>query len=512
MILIVDFGSQYTHLITSTLEYEIGVMCDLLPYTKVDKQKITSYENLNGIILSGGPRSLTDFDLTQLNWLDDIEVPVLGICFGLQLLTQFFGGKVVTHSQGEFGKATLALEKLDSHLLNNVVLPSTVWMSHNDIAETLPEGFDSYASTSVTANAIIENQERRMYAVQFHPEVKHTRNGKKILRNFVKRICKCKVEKKKNVYNQVAKMISDIQETVGDKHVLLALSGGVDSSVLCKLLHMAIPNQLWCVYVDHGMMRKGETEEIRERFKFLNNLIVCEESHRYLTKLKGVSDPEEKRKIIGNTFIEVFYDALKNMKEQPEYLAQGTIYPDIIESCGVNNTAKVIKSHHNVGGLPDKLHLKLLEPFRFLFKNQIKKIGEFLGVTEDVIQRHPFPGPGLGIRILGEVKEEYIKILQEADSIFIKKLKDADMYNSISQAYVGFLPVKTVGVVGDNRRYGYTVVLRAVQTEDYMTANIYEFPEHFLSEVSTEIVNKCSEISRVFYDVTTKPPSTIELE
>ena len=523
MIVIIDFGSQYTHLITSHLELSIGVNTKIIPHTRVDNylQKNPAFlEDVNGVILSGGPNSVIESTVGCF-WMEVLlskNIPILGICYGLQFIVNYFGGKVINGDVGEFGKATLSstVVSSESKLLHNVPIPSDVWMSHNDLAEELPLNFINCASTNVTKFAVIENHTigGGVYAVQFHPEVKHTIGGKKILRNFLKSICKCKPRKKFTVQNNIVEITNDISSKVNEDNVLLALSGGVDSSVLCKLLHQTIGDKLMCVYVDNGLMRKGETEEIKKRFSYLENLIVLDESERFLTDLEGVIDPEKKRKIIGADFIKSFEDFWESLPErkQPKFLAQGTIYPDIIESCGLNATSKTIKSHHNVGGLPDTLSLELLEPFKYLFKNQIKEIGKYLGVNEETIGRHPFPGPGLGIRIVGEVKREYVTILREVDHIYISELKKRGLYNKISQAYAGFLPVRTVGVVGDNRRYGYTIVLRAVETQDFMTANVFQFPQYILSDISSIIIGKCPEISRVFYDVTSKPPSTIELE
>lgn len=520
-IVVVDFGSQYTQLIVTLLQSKIGVPVRLIPYTQIELLDVNKHK-VKGFILSGGPKSMTDGSMDNnrvINVIQQFSVPILGICFGLQYLVNTLGGQVEKASESEFGKTNLfstfhdlsTTTTSESVLLSGIDLPDHVWMSHTDIAAELPVGFKTYASTSATPHAVIENNELNIFAVQFHPEVKNTVCGKRLIKNFLKR-CRCKGKRKLTILNQLQEITNEIKALVpeGDK-VLLALSGGVDSTVLSEVLHLALPDRVVCFFIDHGMMRKNEVEEISSRFEHIDGFSVVNAKDVFLEALKGVTDPERKRKIIGAKFIEVFENQVSS-DESIKWLAQGTIYPDIIESCGLNKTAKTIKSHHNVGGLPEKLNLKLLEPFKYFFKDQIREFGKELKLQDKHIKRHPFPGPGLGIRIIGEVTEERIKITQEADDIFMNMLRDEKLYFKVDQAYAGFLPVKTVGVVGDNRRYGWIIVLRAVNTIDFMTATAYEFPKGFLSRVKTQIINKIPEVARVVYDVTDKPPGTIELE
>lgn len=399
----------------------------------------------------------------------------------------------------------------DSIILKNITFPNNVWMSHMDVATEVPNNFTTFGYTTITTHAVIEDHERNIFAVQFHPEVKDTKNGKRMYRNFLSH-CGCKFNKKENILNQLTDMKQQIlSEVKDDEIVLIAVSGGVDSSVLCHFISSILPNNTISVFVDHGMMRKGEVEEICNRFSGVKGFKCVNASELFLKNLEGVSDPETKRKIVGKTFIDVFENEIAG-NPKIKILAQGTIYPDVIESCGLNNTAKAIKAHHNVGGLPERLKLRLLEPFKYLFKDQIREIGKYLNVNMESLKRHPFPGPGLAIRIIGEIKKEYIEITQRADEIFINEIRERNLYDSISQAYAGFFPIKTVGVVGDNPRYGFTVVLRAVKTIDFMTARPFEFPVGFLEDVSTKIVNQIDSVSRVVYDITSKPPATIELE
>ena len=525
-VLIVDFGSQYTHLIVSLLQYKIGVSVKLIPYPQCSKEHITTV-NPKCVILSGGPQSVYEGNVFQnmeaiRQWLDCIiekKIPIMGVCFGLQLLVSYFGGKVEKSKiGGEFAKATLCSSfssqkatKIESVLLRHMTLPSVVWMSHMDVATEVPNNFETYGYTTVTTHAVIEDHLNNIFAVQYHPEVKDTKSGKRMYRNFLSH-SGCKFNKKENVLNQLTEMkmniVSDVKE---DEVVLIAVSGGVDSSVLSEFVSSILPNNTVSVFIDHGMMRKGEVKEICDRFQHIKGFKCIDASALFLSNLEGVTDPEKKRKIIGKTFIDVFENEV-NSNPNIKILAQGTIYPDVIESCGLNNTAKAIKLHHNVGGLPERLKLRLMEPFKYLFKDQIREIGKYLNVNMEALKRHPFPGPGLGIRIMGEITKEFIDITQRADEIFINSLRENDLYDSVSQAYAGFFPVKTVGVVGDNPRYGYTIVLRAVKTIDFMTARPYEFPSGFLEDVSTKIINQIDSVSRVFYDVTSKPPATIELE
>lgn len=523
--LIIDFGSQYTQLMVSLLQYKIGVSVKLVPYPQCSKDYISGI-NPKCIILSGGPQSVYEGNVFEnmskiKEWLDHIvsnKIPVMGVCFGLQLLVNYFGGKVEkSEFGGEFAKASLcqSIESENSQhmsvLLKNVLLPGIVWMSHMDVATQVPNNFVTYGYTTITKHAVIEDHTNNVFGVQYHPEVKDTKSGKRMYRNFLS-YSGCKFNKKENLLNQLIEMRGEILSNVEeDEVVLIAVSGGVDSSVLCEFVSSILPNNVMSVFVDHGMMRKGEVKEICERFEHVKGFKCIDASAQFLNSLNGVSDPEKKRKIIGKTFIDVFEnEVLSNPKIK--ILAQGTIYPDVIESCGLNNTAKAIKSHHNVGGLPERLKLRLMEPFKYLFKDQIREIGKYLNVNMEAVKRHPFPGPGLGIRIMGEITKEFIDITQRADDIFIKELREKNLYDQVSQAYAGFFPVKTVGVVGDNPRYGYTIVLRAVKTIDFMTARPFEFPAGFLEDVSTKIINQIESVSRVFYDVTSKPPATIELE
>ena len=520
--LIVDFGSQYTHVIVSLLQYKIGVSVKLIPYPQCTKEYIEDV-NPKCVILSGGPQSVYEGNVyenmeTIKGWLEHIinlKTPIMGVCFGLQLLVSYFGGKVEKSTLGgEFAKASLCQTigaKGNSVLLRNISMPNIVWMSHMDVATDVPINFETYGYTTVTKHAVIEDQKNNVFAVQYHPEVKDTKSGKKMYRNFLS-YCGCKFNKRENVLNQLTEMkqkvLSDVKE---DEVVLIAVSGGVDSSVLCEFISSILPNNTISVFVDHGMMRKGEVKEICDRFQHVKGFKCIDASELFLKNLEGVTEPEKKRKIIGKTFIDVFENEVKS-NSKIRILAQGTIYPDVIESCGLNNTAKAIKLHHNVGGLPERLNLRLLEPFKYLFKDQIREIGKYLNVNMESLKRHPFPGPGLGIRIMGEITKEFIDITQRADEIFTSELRLNNLYDDVSQAYAGFFPIKTVGVVGDNPRYGYTIVLRAVKTIDFMTARPYEFPNGFLEDVSTKIINHIDSVSRVFYDVTSKPPATIELE
>lgn len=515
-ILILDFGSQYTQLIARRVR-EIGVYCELYPYD-VDEQIIRDF-NAKGIILSGGPESVTESNTPRApSIVFDLGVPVLGICYGMQTMAMQFGGKVESSDKREFGYAELALEEScklfagakDREQNGKTILD--VWMSHGDKVTQIPAGFSVLASTSSAPISAMFNEAKQFYALQFHPEVTHTRQGGVILQNFVKTICQC--EALWTAENIVNDMITRVREQVGSDQVLLGLSGGVDSSVVAALLHKAIGNQLVCVFVDNGLLRLHEGDQVMETFA--NNMgvkvIRANAEALFLGKLAGVSDPEQKRKIIGNTFIEVF-DTEAEKLEGVKWLAQGTIYPDVIESAGAKSgKAHVIKSHHNVGGLPEDMKLALLEPLRELFKDEVRKLGVELGLPPAMVYRHPFPGPGLGVRILGEVKKEYADILRQADFIFIEELVASGWYDKTSQAFVVFLPVKSVGVVGDARRYEYVVSLRAVETIDFMTARWAHLPYELLEKVSNRIINEISGISRVAYDVSSKPPATIEWE
>ena len=515
-ILILDFGSQYTQLIARRVR-EIGVYCELWAHD-VDAEEIKKF-NPNGVILSGGPESVSESDTPRATEaVFSLGCPVLGICYGMQTMSAQFGGKVESSDHREFGYAQVTvtgasplLEGLqDSEENGKSVLD--VWMSHGDKVTVLPEGFECIASTGSAPIAAIANEEKRFYGVQFHPEVTHTAQGKKLLEQFVLTICAC--EALWSPASIVDDAIEKVRATVGSDEVILGLSGGVDSSVVAALLHKAIGDQLTCVFVDNGLLRLQEGDQVMATFaeNMGVKVIRVDAEDLFLGKLEGVSDPEQKRKIIGNTFIEVFEDEAAK-QNNAKWLAQGTIYPDVIESAGAKTgKAHVIKSHHNVGGLPEDMELKLVEPLRELFKDEVRKIGLELGLPYDMVYRHPFPGPGLGVRILGEVKKEYADILREADAIFIEELHNADWYHKVSQAFVVFLPVKSVGVTGDGRRYEYVVSLRAVETIDFMTARWAHLPYELLEKVSNRIINEISGISRVAYDVSSKPPATIEWE
>ena len=515
-ILILDFGSQYTQLIARRVR-EIGVYCEILPWDLAEEH-IREF-NPTGIILSGGPESVTEEDSPRASdYVFNSELPVLGICYGMQTMAEQWGGKVTGSDESEFGFARVKLEAAGS-LLNGIVdhddevgQQIDVWMSHGDKVTTLPEGFVVTASTPSCPIAGMANEAKKLYGVQFHPEVTHTLQGERILRRFVVDICGC--ETLWTPGNIVNDLVATVREQVGDKQVLLGLSGGVDSSVVAALLHKAIGDKLVCVFVDNGLLRKNEGDQVMHMFAQNMGIRVIRSDREdlFLDRLAGVSDPEAKRKIIGNTFIDVF-DEEATALQGIDFLAQGTIYPDVIESAASKHgKAHVIKSHHNVGGLPDDMAFELVEPLRELFKDEVRKIGLELGLPYDMVYRHPFPGPGLGVRILGEVKREYADILREADAIFIEELHKAGWYHETSQAFAVFLPVKSVGVVGDGRRYEWVISLRAVQTVDFMTAHWAHLPYELLGHVSNRIINEISGVSRVVYDVSGKPPATIEWE
>lgn len=515
-ILILDFGSQYTQLIGRRIR-EIGVYCELHPFD-VDEAFIKDF-NAKGIVLSGGPESVTQNDAPKVpEIVFSLDVPILGICYGMQAMAVHFGGQVSTSKEQEFGYAELCLEiqtalfqgLKDREIDHKRLLD--VWMSHGDKVSELPEGFSLMASTGSAPIAAMANEQKRFYGLQFHPEVTHTPQGGGILTNFVKNICQC--EALWTPENILQDMLERVRAQIGDDKVLLGLSGGVDSSVVAALLHKAIGDQLLCVFVDNGLLRLNEGDQVMETFARNMGVKVLRVNAEelFLSKLAGVDDPEQKRKIIGNTFIDVF-DTEAEKLEAIKWLAQGTIYPDVIESAGAKSgKAHVIKSHHNVGGLPEEMKLELLEPLRELFKDEVRRLGLELGLPPEMVHRHPFPGPGLGVRILGEVKKEYADLLRQADHIFIEELRASGWYDKTSQAFVVFLPVKSVGVVGDTRRYEYVVSLRAVETIDFMTARWAHLPYDLLEKVSNRIINEIAGISRVAYDVSSKPPATIEWE
>ena len=506
-IIILDFGSQYNQLIARRVR-EMGIYSEILPYN-TEIQEIIKH-NPKGIILSGGPSSVNAEDAHLISSkIYDLGVPVLGICYGMQLTTHLLGGVVTKGTKGEYGKSELTLENPNHPLVKGFPSKSTVWMSHFDEVTQVPEGFSVIGKTDCIA--AIAHQERPIMAVQFHPEVAHTEYGTQLLQNFVLDICKC--ENNWKLSNYIENTIADIKATVGNQKVILGLSGGVDSSVAAMLIHKAIGNQLTCIFVDTGLLRKNEAEKVMQTYgeHYHMNIKLVDAKKQFIDALKGISDPEEKRKIIGREFVEVFNnEALK--QQDATFLAQGTIYPDVIESQSVKGPSATIKSHHNVGGLPEKMNLKLLEPLRELFKDEVRKVGLEMGIPKDMIMRHPFPGPGLGIRILGEVDEEKVEILQNADAIFIEELYKNDSYDKVSQAFVVLLPVKSVGVMGDERTYEYTAVVRSANTTDFMTATWSRLPYELLDTVSNRIINEVKGINRVTYDISSKPPATIEWE
>ncbi|PYE33165.1 GMP synthase (glutamine-hydrolysing) [Idiomarina fontislapidosi] len=516
-ILILDFGSQYTQLIARRIR-EIGVYCELWAWD-VDEQDIKDF-NPKGIILSGGPESVTEAGSPRApDYVFNAGVPVLGVCYGMQTMAHQLGGSVQGSLEREFGYAQIELvtesplfEAIEDAVSEDGKPLLDVWMSHGDKVEAIPEGFHTVATTSYCPYAAMADESRRFYGVQFHPEVTHTRQGMRMLEHFVSGICGC--EKQWTPAQIIEDAIERIREQVGTDKVILGLSGGVDSSVTAMLLHRAIGSQLTCVFVDNGLLRLNEAEQVMEMFgdHFGLNIIPVAAEQRFLNALKGEADPEKKRKIIGNTFIEIFDEQASQLTEV-DWLAQGTIYPDVIESAGSKTgKAHVIKSHHNVGGLPEDMKLGLVEPLRELFKDEVRKIGLELGLPYNMLYRHPFPGPGLGVRVLGEIKKEYCDLLRRADAIFIDELHKADWYHKVSQAFAVFLPVRSVGVMGDQRKYDWVVSLRAVETIDFMTARWAHLPYELLEKVSNRIINEVDGISRVTYDISGKPPATIEWE
>jgi GMP synthase (glutamine-hydrolysing) len=516
-VLILDFGSQYTQLIARRVR-EVGVYCEIYPWD-VDADAVASF-GAKGIILSGGPESVTDAEPPKApDNVFSLGVPVLGICYGMQTMAVQLGGAVETSDHCEFGYAqvrahghTALLKEIEDHVSPDGFGLLDVWMSHGDKVTALPEGFKLMASTASAPIAGMADETRHFYALQFHPEVTHTKQGKRILQRFVQDICGC--AGLWTTANIIEENIRTVREKVGTDEVILGLSGGVDSSVVAALLHKAIGTQLTCVFVDTGLLRYREGDQVMAMFAehMGVKVIRVDAEERFLSALAGVTDPEKKRKIIGGMFIEIF-DEESSKLTSAKWLAQGTIYPDVIESAGAKTgKAHLIKSHHNVGGLPENMKMGLVEPLRELFKDEVRVMGVELGLPPEMVYRHPFPGPGLGVRILGEVKKDYADLLRLADHIFIEELRKHDLYDKTSQAFAVFLPVKSVGVTGDGRRYDYVIALRAVETIDFMTARWAHLPYDFLDLLSRRIINEIRGISRVVYDISGKPPATIEWE
>ena len=505
-ILILDFGSQYTQLIGRKIR-ELNVYCEIHPfnnYPAIDK-------TVKGVILSGSPFSVSDAkaptpDLSGIKG----ELPVLGICYGAQYMAHFFGGEVAPSGSREYGRARLKFIDHDCELFKEIKLKSQVWMSHGDTITRLPENYKVVASTEDVKNAAYKVDEETTFGIQFHPEVYHTEEGVQLLKNFVVDICGC--SQTWTPASFIEETVEKLKRKIGSDKVVLGLSGGVDSSVAGMLLHKAIGGNLTCIFVDNGLLRKNEFETVLHSYKDMGlNVKGIDARQKFWDDLKGIKDPEQKRKIIGRNFIDVFNSEAHKIKNV-KWLAQGTIYPDVIESVSVNGPSAKIKSHHNVGGLPEEMHLKVVEPLRLLFKDEVRRVGKSLDIKQELLGRHPFPGPGLGIRILGDVTPEKVRMLQEADAIFINGLKDWNLYDHVWQAGVILLPVRSVGIMGDERTYENTVTLRAVTSTDGMTADWVHLPYEFLSKMSNEIINKIPGINRVVYDISSKPPSTIEWE
>ena len=505
-VLIIDFGSQYTQLIARRIR-ELFIYCEISPFNNIPE----NLDQFKAIVLSGSPFSVNQKDSPRINLESFLgQKPVIAICYGAQLIAKTLNGNVENSNSREYGRANLSFIDSECKLFENIKINNQVWMSHADTITSLPDGAKLIASTDSVENAAYCIESLNLYALQFHPEVFHSENGLKIFENFF--INEFKFIKEWNPESFIDRTVADLKAQLKDDKVILGLSGGVDSSVAAVLLDKAIGDNLFCVFVNNGLLRKNEYEEVLEQYTGMGlNVKGVDSSKLFIESLHGVTDPEKKRKIIGNTFVKVFEEESKKI-ENAKWLAQGTIYPDVIESVSVKGPSATIKSHHNVGGLPEKMNLKVVEPLKMLFKDEVRRIGKSLKMYPDILNRHPFPGPGLGIRILGEVDFESVRLIQEADKIYIDGLKEWDLYDKIWQAGSILLPVKSVGVMGDERTYERCVALRAVVSTDGMTADWYEFPNNFLKEVSNRIINKVSGINRVVYDISSKPPATIEWE